>query len=102
MIILGHRGFSAKYFENTETSFRKAFEFGADGIELDTRVTKDGKLVVIHDADLKRLTGKDIKISDNDYDKIKEIKLGEENVPLFDEVLESFPKDKILNDFIKK
>ena len=42
-----HRGFSGKYPENTMLAFRKALECGADGIEMDVQLTKDGELVVI-------------------------------------------------------
>ena len=44
-----HRGFSGKYPENTMLAFKKALEAGADGIELDVQMTKDGQVVVIHD-----------------------------------------------------
>ena len=43
-----HRGFSGKYPENTMLAFKKALEAGADGIELDVQMTKDGQVVVIH------------------------------------------------------
>lgn len=39
-----HRGFSGKYPENTMLAFKKALEAGADGIELDVQMTKDGRL----------------------------------------------------------
>ena len=42
-----HRGFSGKYPENTMLAFRKALECGADGIEMDVQLTKDGEIVVI-------------------------------------------------------
>ena len=44
-----HRGASAYAPENTMTSFRKALQLGANGIELDLQQTKDGKIVVFHD-----------------------------------------------------
>lgn len=44
-----HRGFSGKYPENTMLAFEKAIELGADGIELDVQLTKDGVPVIIHD-----------------------------------------------------
>ena len=51
-----HRGFSGKYPENTMLAFRKALECGADGIEMDVQLTKDGELVVIHDERVDRTT----------------------------------------------
>ena len=53
-LVIGHRGASAHAPENTLAAFRMAFDAGADGIELDVRLTKDGVPVVIHDADLDR------------------------------------------------
>ena len=51
-----HRGFSGKYPENTMLAFRKAVEAGADGIELDVQLSKDGVPVVIHDETVDRTT----------------------------------------------
>ena len=53
---LAHRGFSGKYPENTMIAFQKAFEVGADGIELDVQLTNDGTVVIFHDDTLERLT----------------------------------------------
>ena len=55
--IWAHRGSSHQYIENTLAAFKQAIHDGSDGIELDVQRTKDGKLVVIHDENLKRLTG---------------------------------------------
>lgn len=55
-MIIGHRGFRAKYPENTIVSFQAALDAGADMIELDVRLSKDKQLVVIHDDDLDRTT----------------------------------------------
>ncbi len=54
MIRFAHRGFSSKYPENTFLAFKEAIKLQCDGIELDVHKTKDGKLVVIHDEDIKR------------------------------------------------
>lgn len=56
-LILGHRGFSAKYPENTKISFRKAMEQGAQGVELDVQLSKDGVVIVLHDDSVERTTG---------------------------------------------
>ena len=53
MKIFAHRGYSGKYPENTILAFKKALDIGVDGIELDVHKSKDGKLVVIHDEDIK-------------------------------------------------
>lgn len=53
-----HRGFSAKYPENTMLAFRKAREAGADGIELDVQLSRDGEVMIMHDETLKRTCAK--------------------------------------------
>ena len=47
--VWAHRGASGYAPENTLPAFLKAYECGADGVELDVQMTKDGQLVVIHD-----------------------------------------------------
>ena len=47
--VVCHRGYSGKYPENTLLAFQKAVESGAEGIELDVQLTRDGEVVVIHD-----------------------------------------------------
>lgn len=51
-----HRGFSGKYPENTLIAFEKAVEAGADGIELDVQLSKDGEVMIMHDETLDRTT----------------------------------------------
>ena len=53
-LIIGHRGASAVAPENTLAAFARAMIDGADGIEFDVRLARDGVPVVIHDATLKR------------------------------------------------
>jgi glycerophosphoryl diester phosphodiesterase len=52
VLVIAHRGASAVEPENSLAAFRRAFELGADGVELDVHTTADGELVVMHDADL--------------------------------------------------
>ena len=52
--VFAHRGASAYAPENTLAAFRLAEEQGADGIELDVQLTKDGQVVVIHDENIDR------------------------------------------------
>jgi glycerophosphoryl diester phosphodiesterase len=56
-VIIAHRGASAYAPENTLAAFLLAFEHGADGVELDAKLTADGQVVVIHDQTVKRTTG---------------------------------------------
>lgn len=55
-LIFAHRGYSAAYPENTMKAFKEALKAGADGIELDVQLSKDGEVVVIHDEKLDRTT----------------------------------------------
>ena len=101
MFVLAHRGLSDIYPENTLIAFKKAFEVGADGIELDVRMTRDGEVVVFHDEDLERMAGRNEKISDMDYKDLIRINIGGEKIPLLSEVLNIVPKNKWLNIEIK-
>ncbi|PLV60273.1 glycerophosphodiester phosphodiesterase family protein [Thermotoga sp. KOL6] len=100
MIVLGHRGYSAKYLENTLEAFLKAIEAGADGIELDVRSSKDGKIVVFHDEDLRRLFNIDVKIRDATVEDLKRLTGGK--VITLDEVYSHISDDKIINVEIKE
>ncbi|MGN1163408.1 MAG: glycerophosphodiester phosphodiesterase, partial [Candidatus Ornithospirochaeta sp.] len=64
MKVWAHRGFSHIYPENTMLAFEKAYEEGADGIETDVHLTKDGKVVIIHDENLLRTCGIDRSVSE--------------------------------------
>ncbi|MBS8264831.1 glycerophosphodiester phosphodiesterase [Mesobacillus boroniphilus] len=68
-LILAHRGYAAEYPENTMLAFKEAEKAGADGLELDVQMTRDGELVVIHDEKVDRTTDgtglvKDYKLED--------------------------------------
>lgn len=76
MKIIAHRGFSGVYPENTMLAFRKAIEIGADGIELDVHLSKDGQVMIIHDEALKRTTGLDGVISDYTRSELEKISAG--------------------------
>ena len=84
-----HRGFfdNEKIVENTIKAFKKANSNGHP-YEFDVRLTKDEKVVVFHDDNLKRLANTNKKISDLTYDELKKIKLlGLDTIPLFEDVL---------------
>jgi glycerophosphoryl diester phosphodiesterase len=55
-LLLGHRGARHRLPENTMAAFRGALEEGADGVELDVRLSADRQVVVIHDSSLERVT----------------------------------------------
>ncbi len=53
---IGHRGAKGYVAENTLASFQKAIDLGCDGIELDVHLSKDQKVIVIHDETINRTT----------------------------------------------
>ena len=69
--IHAHRGASALYPENTLEAFSKAIEQGADCIELDVHLTKDGQIVVAHDAVLERVSNGSGYINDHTLEELK-------------------------------
>jgi len=93
MLRIGHRGARAYAPENTLTSFKKALEIGVDAIELDIRKTKDNKLVVIHDADVKRTTNKKGLVSELTLREIKDLDADSgEKIPTLKETLDFLDK----------
>ena len=58
-LVIAHRGYSDRAPENTLAAFRLGWESGADGIECDVHLTKDGQVVCIHDYDTKASRGKE-------------------------------------------
>jgi len=93
MLRIGHRGARAYEPENTIRSFRKALEIGVDAVELDVRKTKDNKLVVIHDADVKRTTDGKGLVSELTLTEIKAFSTEKgEKIPTLEEVLDFLDK----------
>ena len=75
-LIIAHRGDSAHAPENTIAAFRKAIESGADGVEFDVRLSKDGVAVVIHDSTLTRTTGVDARVADMSAEQLSRMDAG--------------------------
>ncbi|TDM13169.1 glycerophosphodiester phosphodiesterase family protein [Macrococcus lamae] len=105
--IFAHRGYKKKYPENSMRAFKKAIEFGADGIELDVHLTADHHIVVIHDETLSRTTNlsgsiSKMTLSEIHRAKIKTGRLKYEKVPLLSQVLDLVHDTKLeLNIEIK-
>jgi glycerophosphoryl diester phosphodiesterase len=97
-LIIGHRGASAAAPENTLAAFAEAQRVGADGIEFDVRLSRDGIPVVIHDANLKRTAGLDEFVAHLDGAALRQVNVGaffEKStghypVPLLADVFEMF------------
>lgn len=93
MLRIGHRGARAYAPENTIASFRKALEIGVDAVELDVRLTRDGQLVVIHDADVKRTTDGKGLVCELTLKEIKGFSAeGGEKIPTLEEALDFLDK----------
>lgn len=75
--------------ENSLAAFKKAVDAGY-GIELDVQLSKDEKLVVFHDATLKRMCGIDGKVWDYTLEELQQMKLlnSNETIPTFEQFLE--------------
>lgn len=92
-IPFAHRGGAAAGLENTALQFRRAIESGYRYLETDVHATADGKLVAFHDATLDRVTDGAGRIADLPWADVRHARVaGKEPVPLFEELLETFPE----------
>lgn len=95
ILIIGHKGASSIAPENTLKAFQKAIELKADYVEFDIHITKDGKIVIIHDSDKFNVTGVKGLIEDMTLDQIKSLDAGEgEKIPTIRELI-SIARKKI-------
>ncbi|MFD5898196.1 glycerophosphodiester phosphodiesterase [Streptomyces sp. NPDC060366] len=85
VVAVGHRGDPYRVRENTLPSVRSALERGADAVEIDVRVTRDGVPVLLHDSSLKRLWGHDRALADVTHAEVRTLTRG--GVPTLQEVL---------------
>ena len=75
-IVIAHRGASRAAPENTLSAMKKAIEFGADYAECDVFQTKDGEIVLFHDEEMERTTGKEGMIWEYALAELKELEVG--------------------------
>ncbi len=93
--ILGHRGCAGLEPENTIRAFKKAIDLGVDLIEFDVRMTKDKKLVVIHDEKVDRTTNGQGYVRDFSFKEIRKLNAGKnEKIPSFEETLDLLKTEK--------
>ena len=74
--VAGHRGFPKVYPENTMISFEGALKLGLDQIETDVRITRDGELVLIHDALVDRTTDGTGEVRDYTFEELQKLDAG--------------------------
>jgi glycerophosphoryl diester phosphodiesterase len=110
-LVIAHRGGAGIAPENTLEAFQRSHDIGADILELDIRVTSDGKIVVIHDSTVDRTTNGTGKVAELTLSEIKQFDAGFHwnrkggkafpfrgkgiRVPTLREVFEAFPDTKI-------
>ena len=120
-MIVGHRGVPALHQENTLAGFRRAVALGIPAVELDVRLTRDHVLVVFHDEDVSRMTGRRGVVAELTWDQLaklrirREVSMGidptgatvtaryerEERIPLLAEVLSEIAPHVAINVELK-
>lgn len=105
-LIIGHRGASAVAPENTMSAFRKAIEAGADGIEFDVQLSRDGVPVIIHDDTLRRTGLRPERVVDLSAEELQNVDAGSwfsstteyrgEKIPTLQQLLEDFSNNNAL------
>ena len=104
MEIIAHRGASHDAPENTLAAVRLAWQQGADAVEVDVQLSKDGKLVVIHDDNTKRSGGFARRVGAQTLDELRRLDVGRwkgwrwagEKIPTLAAVLVTVPEGKRL------
>ncbi len=100
--VIAHRGESFLAPENTLSAINLAWANNADAVEVDIRLTKDNRIIVIHDADTKRVSGKYKWVSGSLLEDLKKLDVGKfkdkkyegEKIPELSEVLKTVPANK--------
>jgi len=101
--VLGHRGYRAKYPENTLLAFGQALEAGAHGIECDVQKTKDGYFIVIHDDTIDSVSDQSGRVADMTLADLKKVDVGGgQRIPELEELLKFLPTDRLINIELKE
>lgn len=110
MLLVGHRGAALRAPENTLPSFRLALELGAAAVELDLRLSRDGRLLCFHDDRLERLTPASGRVADHDWTELAALPVMPGSfggaydagcplgvrIPLFADVLSALPDARLV------
>lgn len=87
--IMGHRGAPREEPENTQRSLRRALEIGVDAVEVDVHLSRDGRVVVIHDDTVDRTTNGHGRVRDLTFAELRKLDAGKgERLPSLEEVID--------------
>jgi len=103
-IFIAHRGESYDAPENTLAAINLAWERDADAVEVDVHLSKDGKIVVIHDNNTGKFAGKDKLVKDQTLEELQRIHVGKlkganwinERIPTLEQIFQTVPEGKCL------
>lgn len=103
-VIIAHRGSSFIAPENTVAAAKLAWQQNADAVELDIYLSKDNRVVVMHDGNTKRTTGQEYKIAETSSDVLRSLDAGSwkneqykgEKIPFLEEMIAIVPDGKKL------
>lgn len=101
---IAHRGASYLAPENTIASNKLAWELGADAVEVDIHLSKDNKVMVIHDGDTKKVSGQYLKVGETSSKILRKLDVGSfkgeaykgEKIPFLKEAIDIIPPGKKL------
>lgn len=105
MFVQAHRGYSERYPENTLLAFRRAVEVGADRVEMDLGLTRDGVVVLLHDRTLDRTSDGRGPVASYEYEHVatldaggwKDERFAGEAVPALRDVIDAIAQNAVLN-----
>lgn len=103
-VIIAHRGSSFAAPENTVAAAKLAWQQNADAVECDIYLSKDNRVVVMHDSNTKRTTGQDHKIAETNSEMLRTLDAGSwkneqyrgEKIPFLEEIIATVPEGKKL------
>jgi glycerophosphoryl diester phosphodiesterase len=104
LTIIAHRGASHLAPENTLASVELAWRLGADAVEVDVRLTRDGRIVAIHDETTDRTAGMHLEVAATHSSQLRQLDVGRhkhprfagERIPYLEEVLQTVPPGRQL------
>jgi glycerophosphoryl diester phosphodiesterase len=87
-LVIAHRGASAAHPEHSRSAYQKALADGADGLECDVRLSRDGHLVLMHDRTLDRTSDQRGPVSQRSLAELREIDFAGERILTLDELID--------------